>query len=217
MGWSLNCRCRRLKEQTGRYGFSVAAGDLQFLDGRWYVTHAGLLRVSECRRCSGIRSVIERGLSDPATGHWVFKATVYTSPGSKGWWWARGCRSLERVSPGPRSRNACRRDKGGQSRSPQGLWYRPVLGRRARILLCTQYGLTSQASRACFWQRKWFGHGQARLRDQLCILIRQFNLDPTLVKAYAADFCGTASLEEASRDLVDSFISQLAKGGKRGS
>jgi hypothetical protein len=54
-------------------------------------------------------------------------------------------------------------------------------------------------------------HSQPRLRDQLCLLIRQFNLDPTLVKAYAADFCGTEALKEASRDLVESFISQLAK------
>ncbi|MGB2676533.1 MAG: hypothetical protein WAN12_05565, partial [Candidatus Acidiferrum sp.] len=43
------------------------------------------------------------------------------------------------------------------------------------------------------------GNGQPRLRDQLCLLIRQYNLDPNLVKAYAADFCGTATLSGASR------------------
>jgi hypothetical protein len=53
------------------------------------------------------------------------------------------------------------------------------------------------------------------LRDQLCLLIRQHNLDPTLVKAYAADFCGTATLKEASRDLIESFITQLAAAVKR--
>jgi hypothetical protein len=52
-------------------------------------------------------------------------------------------------------------------------------------------------------------NGQPRLRDQLCLLIRQHNLDPTLVKAYAADFCGTPSLKEANRDLVQSFVSHL--------
>ena len=57
-------------------------------------------------------------------------------------------------------------------------------------------------------------NGQPRLRDQLCLLIRQHNLDPTLVKAYAADFCGTATLKEASRDLVESFISELATAAK---
>ncbi|MFZ0738677.1 MAG: hypothetical protein WAM96_16395, partial [Candidatus Acidiferrales bacterium] len=57
-------------------------------------------------------------------------------------------------------------------------------------------------------------HSQPRLRDQLCLLIRQFNLDPTLVKAYAADFCGTETLKEASRDLVESFISHLTTSAK---
>jgi hypothetical protein len=58
-------------------------------------------------------------------------------------------------------------------------------------------------------------NGQPRLRDQLCLLIRQHNLDPTLVKAYAADFCGTETLREASRDLVESFIAQLAASAKK--
>src|SRR5271168_3408553 len=58
------------------------------------------------------------------------------------------------------------------------------------------------------------GHGQPRLRDQLCLLIRQHNLDSALVKAYAADFCGTQTLKDASRDLVESFISHIAKAAK---
>src|SRR5260370_32729199 len=44
-----------LADLTESHGLSVAAGDLQFLDGRWYVTHAGLLRIAHHRRCSGIR------------------------------------------------------------------------------------------------------------------------------------------------------------------
>jgi hypothetical protein len=56
--------------------------------------------------------------------------------------------------------------------------------------------------------------GQPRLRDRLCLLIRQYNLDSTLVKAYAADFCGTVRLKEASRDLVESFIAHLAASAK---
>jgi hypothetical protein len=52
------------------------------------------------------------------------------------------------------------------------------------------------------------------LRDQLCLLIRQHNLDPTLVKAYAADFCGTETLKDASRDQVESFVTELAASAK---
>ena len=58
------------------------------------------------------------------------------------------------------------------------------------------------------------GNGQPRLRDQLCFLIRQHNLDPQLVKAYAADFCGTETLSGTSRELVESFISHLSTAAK---
>ena len=71
---------------------------------------------------------------------------------------------------------------------------------------------------------EWFSHvqtvrmnGQPRLRDQLCLLIRQYNLDPTFVKAYAAHFCGTETLKDASRDLVESFISHLSSSAKEDS
>ena len=55
------------------------------------------------------------------------------------------------------------------------------------------------------------GNGQPRLRDRLCQLIRQHSLDPSLVKSFAADFCGTASLRKASRDQVESFINHLSE------
>ena len=58
------------------------------------------------------------------------------------------------------------------------------------------------------------GNGQPRLRDQLCLLIRQYNLDANLVKAYAADFCGTETLRGASRELVESFIAHLSHAAK---
>lgn len=36
-----------LKYCSQKHTLSVAAGDLNFLDGRWYVTHAGLLRLAQ--------------------------------------------------------------------------------------------------------------------------------------------------------------------------
>jgi hypothetical protein len=54
-------------------------------------------------------------------------------------------------------------------------------------------------------------NGQPRLRDRLCQLIRQHQLDPALVKRYAADFCGTETLRGASRDLVETFVNNLAE------
>ena len=54
-----------LKELTSRYALSVALGDVQYIDGRWYVTHAGLLRLSSRDRCCGIRVLQMRELCDP--------------------------------------------------------------------------------------------------------------------------------------------------------
>jgi hypothetical protein len=45
-------------------------------------------------------------------------------------------------------------------------------------------------------------------------LIQQHKLDSSLVKAYAADFCGTATLRGASRESVRSFISHLSAAAK---
>ena len=75
---------RGLRELTARYSLSVARGDLQFLDGRWYVTHAGLLRTAQRRRCHSIRTSLQKDVSDPIASRWVFKATVYKTADSRG-------------------------------------------------------------------------------------------------------------------------------------
>jgi hypothetical protein len=54
-------------------------------------------------------------------------------------------------------------------------------------------------------------NGHPRLRDRLCLLIRQHQLDAVLVKAYAADYCGTPTLRDASREQVEAFINDLAE------
>ena len=49
-----------------------------------------------------------------------------------------------------------------------------------------------------------------RLRDRLCLLIRQHQLDANLVKAYAADSCGTPNLRDATREQIETFITNLS-------
>jgi hypothetical protein len=56
---------------------------------------------------------------------------------------------------------------------------------------------------------------QPRLRDQLCLVIRQFKLDPNLVKLYAADFCGAEAISDASRASVEAFVSHLKKAAEQ--
>ena len=41
-------------------------------------------------------------------------------------------------------------------------------------------------------------------------IIRQHQLDPDLVKAYATDFCGVKILPEATREQVENFVAHLA-------
>ena len=48
------------------------------------------------------------------------------------------------------------------------------------------------------------------VRDRLCQLIRQHQLDATLVKSYATDFCGVKILREATREQVENFVAHLA-------
>ena len=53
-------------------------------------------------------------------------------------------------------------------------------------------------------------HGSPTVRDRLCQLIRQHQLDPNLVKAYATDFCGVKALRDATREQVENFVTHLA-------
>jgi hypothetical protein len=43
------------------------------------------------------------------------------------------------------------------------------------------------------------------------LLIRQHQLDANLVKAYAADCCGTPNLRDATREQIESFITSLGE------
>ena len=54
------------------------------------------------------------------------------------------------------------------------------------------------------------GNGSRTVRDRLCQVIRQHQLDPNLVKAYATDFCGVKALRDATRDQVENFVAHLA-------
>ena len=73
-----------LQQLTEEFQLSVVLGDLKLLEGNWYVSHSGLLRVARRNRCCGIRSDVDKSLSDPASSRWVFKATVYKNPRSRG-------------------------------------------------------------------------------------------------------------------------------------
>jgi len=70
--------------RSKRYSLRIAFGELLYLDGKWYITHSGLLRIARRNRCSGIQVRPAFRLSDPAASRWAFKATVYKSKTCRG-------------------------------------------------------------------------------------------------------------------------------------
>ena len=199
-----------LRSLSDHFGLSIALGDLILLDGRWYVTHAGLLRLAHRNRCSGIRVQPLREFCDAAASRWVFKATVYKSAHSKGF-----------VGYGDAEpSNVSSLVRGAEMRVAETRAVNRALRKAYGIGLCSVEELGSLAAPVENTRTREKvpaagkgipSNGQPRLRDRLCQLIRQYQLDPTLVKRYAADFCGTETLREASRDLVEGFVNHLAK------
>src|SRR6266849_38740 len=203
-----------LRELTVKYAFSVALGDLQLLDGRWYVTHSGLLGLAVRCRCHGIQVQQVRAFCDPVTCRWVFKASVYKSPRSKGF-----------VGYGDADpSNVSTLVRGAELRIAETRAVNRALRKAYGIGLCSveELGSLSGSSAPAKSRERsaksasanGSNNGQPRLRDRLCLLLRQYNLDPTQVKAYAADFCGTPTLKEASRELIESFVTHLATSAK---
>ena len=157
--------------------------------------------------------MLQHKLSDILAGRWVFRAVVYKSGLSKGF-----------VGYGDADpSNVSSLVRGAELRIAETRAVNRALRKAYGIGLCSmeELGAFSSAPRPSAVSSPPNGHssngngnGQPRLRDQLCLLIRQYNLDANLVKAYAADFCGTATLSGASRELVESFISHLAAAAK---
>jgi hypothetical protein len=58
-------------------------------------------------------------------------------------------------------------------------------------------------------------YGGPKVRDRLCQIIRQHQLDANLVKSYAVDFCGTKTLREASREQVENFVAHLGEWAEK--
>ena len=219
-GWGEISRIQlsQLRELTEGYCLSVARGDIQLIDRRWYVTHPGLLRLSQRKRCIGIRASLVKQLSDPVAKRWVFRATVYKSRGSKGFV-GYGDADPSNVSPLVR---------GAEMRVAETRAVNRALRKAYGIGLCSveelgSFSSSSPSALPRFEPSKsnpngshsrvdhGTSNGQSRLRDRLCLLIRQHQLDSSLVKNYAAEYCGTASLREARREMVEGFISHLAE------
>jgi hypothetical protein len=208
-------RLAELRRLVLRYHLSVALGDVLFLETGWYVTHAGLLRLAHRNHCLGIQTSLEKHYSDPSASRWVFKAVVYNSTLSKGF-----------VGYGDA-------DPSNVSSLVHGAEMRVAETRAVNRALRKAYGIGLCSVEELGWaprskapeppdqpkisanRNNGRHNGQPRLRDRLCLLIRKYKLDADRVKAYAADYCGTATLRDASRDQVETFINALAESAAK--
>ena len=199
-----------------RHNLSVAAGDLLLLDGKWYVTHSGLLCLARRNHCIGIDVVPVAEFSNPATSRWAFKATVYKSPKCRGFV-GYGDADPSNVSP---------LVHGAEMRVAETRAVNRALRKAYGIGICSVEEIGSFAEPASSSGEskklppqpvngKNGNYGGPKVRDRLCQLIRRHKLDANLVKSYAVDFCGTKTLREASREQVESFVAHLADWAER--
>jgi hypothetical protein len=188
--------------------FSLSNGELQLIANHWYVTHTGLLRLARRKKCQGIDVEAVDSLCDSATRRFVLKATVYPSKSSSGFV-GYGDADPSNVSPLVR---------GAEMRVAETRAVNRALRKAYGIGICSVEEIGTSAD-----QPKSFGeskkpptqsangnYGGPRVRDRLCHIIRQHQLDPSLVKSYATDFCRVKTLREATRERVEEFVTQLA-------
>jgi hypothetical protein len=196
-----------LEELTNKYDLSVASGDLLFLNGRWYVTHSGLLRLACRRHCSGIDVHACNTLCNPSASRWTFKATVYKSARCKGFG-GYGDADPSNVSPLVR---------GAEMRVAETRAVNRALRKAYGIGICSLEEIGSFGEPRLAPEAKELppqpangNYGGPKVRDRLCQLIRQHQLDASLVKSYATDFCQVKTLRDATREQVENFVAHLA-------
>jgi hypothetical protein len=193
-----------LKMLTTQYQFSIAEGDLIWLDHGWYVTHAGLIRLASRNRCAGIHTKPVPNFCDPQTQRWSFEATVYKT---------KACRGFVGYGDADPS-NVSSLVRGAEMRVAETRAVNRALRKAYGIGLCSveEIGtIPNPVEKLPPQKTNGNGNGSGpKVRDRLCQIIRQHKLDPESVKAYAVDFCGTKTLRDASREQVENFVQQLA-------
>lgn len=95
---------------------SVAMGDITLINGRWYVTHTGLLRLAKRHRCVGIHVRAVDNYCDLDSRSWAFEATVYRFFQCRGFVGYGDADPVQCLPARTRRRNARGRDAGCQPR-----------------------------------------------------------------------------------------------------
>ena len=199
-----------LNKLTSEYLFSLADGDLLWLQRGWYVTHTGLIRLARRSRCAGIHTKPLADFCDSESQRWAFEAIVYKT---------KTCRGFTGYGDADPS-NVSYLVQGAEMRVAETRAVNRALRKAYGIGICSVEEIGSldrQSSEPAPESKKLpqpstngNGHSSATVRDRLYQIIRQHELDPNLVKPYAADFCGVKTLRDATRDQVEGFVQHLA-------
>ena len=192
-----------LKVLSNDFHFSLSNGDLQFFNNGWYVTHPGLLRLARRRKCRGIHVEAVDSLCDSAASRFVLKATAFPSKGSSGF-----------VGYGDADpSNVSALVRGAEMRVAETRAVNRALRKAYGIGLCSveEIGMNAPVGERLPPQNTNGNGSGPKVRDRLCQIIRQHQLDAALVKAYAVDYCGTKTLRDASREQVENFVRELAE------
>ena len=199
-----------LRDLTESLRLSVCRNELVHFSGKWYVSQSGLLRIAHRRKCVGIDATIEQFPTDPSMGRWVFRATVHKSQSTR--FVGYGDADPSNVSP---------LVHGAEMRVAETRAVNRALRKAYGIGICSveEIGSFAEPNPASRESKKLppqpvngknGNYGGPKVRDRLCQLIRQHQLDANLVKSYAVEFCGTKTLREASREQVEGFVAHLA-------
>lgn len=191
---------------TEEHLLCISSGDLLYLNGSWYITHTGLLRIARRNRCFGIRVRPSLKLSDPRNSRWTFEATVYKSRICSGFM------GFGDADPG----NVSPLVRGAELRVAETRAVNRALRKAYGIGICSVEEIgsfnPSPAPAAAVRKVPQIAEiGEHPLRDRLLVLVRQHRLDAGLVKLYAADFCGVEEIRQASREQMRCFIDHLAE------
>jgi hypothetical protein len=192
--------------QKHEYPLSHTSSDL---GERKFATHIELISLAYKRRCFGIHVEVLPDLCREVSRRWVVKATVFPTKSSSGFS-AFGDAEPSNVAP---------EFRGCELRIAETRAVNRALRKAYGIGLCSIEELSSPPPTPT--------NGAAQkqpkpapllevvsgipLRDQLRQLIRQHQLDPSLVKQYALEHCRVKNLRQATREQVASFVKLLAE------
>jgi len=200
---------RALAVWSAELGISIESGDLLLIDGRWYVTHSGLLRLARRKKCCGIHIDMAPEFCDPRSSRWTCRATVYKSPSCKGFV-GYGDADPTNVDPLVHGAELRMAETRAVNRALRKAYAVPLCSVEEIGSLAGQPSSVGDSKKRPQAANGNGDYGGRTVRDRLCQLIRQHQLDPTLVKAYASDFCGVKALRDATRQQVENFVVHLA-------